>query len=199
MKTLFLGIPSRICVLRNPVKLSLNRYNVNWKETELLKQFFATAACNGSLTVPAPALAVLRKLWQPGRSHRFAQSPILCHGLCEFCICFFIQKSMKLLQEFNFIVEKVQRAKRYIIILRKFSSIWFWFFFIIFFQKKLPAQKQTIKEVLESIQVALLKKPVSQVQVIGIHMRAAELSSTSYIVQECRLGKVKTLTVLKIY
>lgn len=136
MKTLFLGIPSRICVLRNPVKLSLNCYNSNWKETELLKQFFATAACNGSLTVLPPALAVLRKLWQPGRNHRFAQSPILCHGLCEFSICFFIQKSVKLLQEFNFIVEQVQRAKRYIIILRKFSSFWFWFFFHYYFSEE---------------------------------------------------------------
>ena len=136
MKTLFLGIPSRICVPRDPVKLSLNRYNVNWKETGLLKQFFATAACNGSLTVPASAPAVLRKLWQPGRNHRFAQSPILCHGLCEFSICFFIQKSVKLLQEFNFILGQVQRAKRYIIILRKFSSFWFWGFFHYYFSEE---------------------------------------------------------------
>lgn len=54
-------------MLRNPVTLPLSHCNANWKGriTELLKQFFAAAAWNGSLTVPEPGLAVVRKLCQP--------------------------------------------------------------------------------------------------------------------------------------
>lgn len=74
---------------------------------------------------------------------------------------------------------------------------WVWGVFLSF-QKKLSAQKQTVKEAFEPNQITLLKKSISQAQVIGIHIGAAELSSTSYVVQECRLGKLKNLTVLKI-
>lgn len=128
VKTSFWCIPRGICVLRNPVKLSLNHYNINWKDriTEVL--------WNGSLT--APALAVLWKMWQPGWNHRFDQSSILCHGLCEFSICFFRQKSMKPLQKFNFILEWIQKAKRYITTIRKFSSFWFWDVFYYYFSEE---------------------------------------------------------------
>lgn len=110
---------------------------------------------------------------------------------------------MKLLQEFNFILEQVQKAKKYITIIRKFSSFWFCFFLfllLLFFRRnEKQAQKQTVKEAFKPNQIALLKKPVSQVQVIGIHIGAAELSSTSDVVQECSLGKLKSLNDLKIY
>lgn len=165
-KTLFLRISSRIYVLRNPAKLSLNHCNINWKD-----RITETVLCNCCIQqLPDYAMA----------------SSILCHGLCEFSNCFFIQKSVQMLQEFNFILQQVQKAKRYMTIMRKFSSFWVLGLSYYCFSEETTAQKQTIREAFESNQIALLKKPVSQDPLSACWIKVP-------------LGKLKSLTALKIY
>lgn len=127
------------------------------------------------------------------RNHSIDQSPIFCHRLSEFPICFFKQKSMKLLHEFNH--RTGRKAKRYKVTIKKFSSLWFCIFKLLLFSRRnYQLRNKPLKKHLN--QVVPLKEPASQEQVIGIQIGAAELSSTSNVVWVCRLGKLKSLTAL---
>lgn len=128
------------------------------------------------------------------RNHRIDQSLIFCHRLSEFPICFFIQKSVKLLYEFN--LRTGRKGKRSKINIREFSSFWFCIFKLLLFSRRnYQLRNKPLKKPLN--QAVPLKEHASQEQVTGIQMEAAELSSTSNVIWACRLGKLKSLTVLK--